>query len=686
MPAIITMHPTYAFFHNPYEAGTFIADVERLARMVNGTLAKKPSINPKPTWFDLNRLIQDGRPVSVDVETGPVGERVWSPEKEAYEYAEPWTGKDPTRCRLRTIGFGNADRGISFAWRDIESKPLLFEKIRRFLGSVSHLKLFHNGPWFDIPVLERHGFKIRCWRDTRDFRRALSNTSRLSLRYLTSIATDTHNWKDEEKKENKDGKGVIFTRDLTKLKTYNAYDCVFTSRVDEMCLRDLEQVEPDYAPKVRELYRVHRDLSVAAADMFRVGIHVNTQWRGFMLQCVEQEIAEKTVDFLNLVYSCTAIQTPGEMRCNHNDMRALIYKRHNNARIQGFGLPDPLDKNMWTNEDQTTIAVDVDSLLLLLVSGEVPEPLVPIIDAFWAVEEAKKRRGYLASDLVDKAIGPDGRLRPGWNSCGTDTMRFSCSEPNVMNMEQLLRHMFAPAPGHVIVHGDKAQLELRMMEAVSGDTFLYDLIQSGDVYSRLACEWFKRDPATFDKKNPKDNEARKASKIIYLARQYRAGLKAAFGQALREDRRFTFDRVRVLVSTFDRSFQGIVAYWEEEMQKVQTLGYSEGRILGGRHHYPAMPDPSEVANKPIQRTASEMMNVEMLKLKKKLKRYVPKANLIIQLHDAFDVEARERDERVVSDIMEEVMGSRWTIEGRTRDFPVELKVTRASEGGTWADV
>lgn len=689
MPAIITLHPTFAFFHQPYEAGTFVNDVGRFARMINGTLAKLPTINPRPTLQTLKWLVGLGKPLSVDIETAPTGKR----DPVTDDFLEPWTGKDPTRCRLRTIGFGNTDYGLSFTWKEIESRPKLHEYIKRYLASRSHTKVLQNGQWFDLRVLKRYDFIVNNWRDTRDFRRALSNTSRLGLRYLGSIATDVHNWKDDGKKESKDGKGVIFTRNMIDLKTYNAWDTCITARVDEMCQRDLVE-DKEYEPVVRRLYSVHRDLSVLAAEMHTTGIHVNQGWRRFMLHCIEEEIGEKTVHFLNLVYSLAA-HLADDMRCTHNDMRALIYKRHSSERIPGFQLPDPLDKNMYTNEEQTTISVDADSLLLLLVSGEVPNELVPIIDAFWDVESLKKQRSFLAltnakgePSLLDKATGPDGRLRPGWNSCGTDTMRFSCAEPNVMNWEQILRHALDPGPGNVIVHADKAQLEVRMMENISGDVLLKKMIDTGDIYSGLTCEWFGRDPETFDKNNKQDGAARKTTKIMYLGRQYRAGLKAIFVQALREDRKFTFDRVRTLVGVFDSSLTGVVNYWEEELMKVQKLGYSQGEILMGRHYYPAMPDPSEVANKPIQRTAAEMMNVEILELKKRLKKYreTRSSRIIIQLHDAVDVEGPEKRERVIRDVMTDVMHSTWTIKGRKREYPVEIKSTFHSKGGTWADV
>ena len=50
-----------------------------------------------------------------------------------------------------------------------------------------------------------------------------------------------------------------------------------------------------------------------------------------------------------------------------------------------------------------------------------------IIDAYWdCAGAAKTISTFIDSALIHQAIGPDGRLRSSWNSCGTDTGRFSC--------------------------------------------------------------------------------------------------------------------------------------------------------------------------------------------------------------------------------------------------------------------
>lgn len=458
---------------------------------------------------------------------------------------------------------------------------------------------------------------------------------------------------------------------------YNARDCAMTARVYRGIWADLLRADE----VTRRLLDVHDKLSNIVAEMHTHGIYVRNDWRGFMRHALEQSVEEKAQRLRAAVGDDKFPTTPA-------GMQSLIYRRHKRDGIRCFELPDPVDPRMFTDETLEKISVDENSLLLLLVSGQAPAELVPIIDAWWDYQGEKKRLGYIGSDLFDHAIGPDGRLRPGWNSCGTDTMRFACSEPNVMNIEQLLRHVFGPPPGHVIVHADKSQLELRVMAVVAADSVLQDALGTGDVYSFNAKAWFQGIiPADATEKQMKEGKykgQRKAGKIIHLARQYGAGAKTVFAQALRQDRRFTFDSTRKLMKAWDKTYYRTVRYWDEEMQRVLERGYSEGRIIGGRRVYPRPPERSEVANYPIQRTAAEMMNLELIELHTRLKQEVPSAKIIIQLHDAVDVECPADKEEHVTRIVTDVMDREWSFCGVTRMFPVELKVARYPD--TWAEV
>lgn len=667
MTAIVSFHPTFAFFYQPYEAGTLTVDIERFGRMVRGQLEKPPKRGVVFAKLkDLTKLIQEAKRdhrgvVSLDIETMPEN------------MDEPWTGKDPTRALLKTIGFGTPERGISF-WLKSTSKDT-WDALRKTLQRTDITFILQNGPWFDLRVLKRYDMHVRRWVDTRDLRRALSNTSRLGLKFMASIATDMWNWKDAVK--TKDDKGALTSVAPKKLMKYNALDCAVTSRVYEWLRDDLKNTPADYKPTVQKLYEVHKNLSIICGKMHSVGIPFSLKNRAWLQKMTQQALEEKKESLVKLVNDDGFIPTP-------DGMRALLFERHKRSDRKNFGLPDPLDRNLWTNEKQNSVSVKENSLLMWMASGDMPEQLFPIIEAWWDVQQQTKRLGYIQSNLLVEALGKDMRLRPGWNSCGTDTMRLSCSEPNVMNVEDILRYMMVPEPGWCFVHADKSQLELRMMEAIANDTKLKAALDTGDVYSFDARNWFNL-PADYNVKKDAP-KIRKSSKIIHLGRQYRAGLKAVFAQALKEDRTFSFERVRTLVAEFDRLYYGTVAYWDAEMEFVTQNGYSAGRIIGGRHYYPAPPEPSEVANKPVQRSAAEMMNLELIDLDARLSREVPSANVIIQLHDAFDVYCRERDQPKVQRIMTEVMDREWSIDGRVRHFPVEFKVAFSSQGQTWMDV
>lgn len=662
MPLILALHPGTAFYGLPYEAGTFIEDVKRWGRMQRGTLG--PDLqNAKAcaTEDDFRQLywraLDTALPLAVDIETA------------AESSAEPWTGKDPTRARLKTLAVGMADGGASFHWDS--ASPELQSLVRLIMQDSRVTKIFHNGPWFDIRVMARYGIPVTNWQDSRDLRRALSSTSRLSLRYLGSLYCDISNWKDEEE-EDADGK-FWESDDLAKLQEYNAKDTIVTARVWEALTRDAAR----QGERVQTLYNLHKGLSAITAKMHTRGVYVHKPWRDFMHSCLIQSLAEKEV---------TLRQKVGQedFPCTDHGMRALIYKRHAKDGIKCFNLPDPYDKKMWTNEFQETISVDENSLLMLMVSGGCPPELLPIIDAWWDLQGEKKRLGYVKSELFSQAIGRDGRLRPGWNSCGTDTGRFSCSEPNVMNMEQVLRHMLAPAPGMALVHADKSQLELRVMAVVAADHVLQDALDSQDVYSFDARSWFGL-PQEMDVKKLKP-AARKAAKIIHLGRQYGAGLKTVYGQALRQDRSFTLSRVKLLSSAFDTTYYRTNRYWHEEMGRVLETGYSESRLLGRRRTYPRPPELSETVNYPIQATASDLMNLETIELDKRLTAEVPGACIVMQLHDAVDVECREEDVPRVEAIIDEVMDREWTIEGLTRKFGIERKTAYSSKEQTWAEL
>src|SRR6185369_13508688 len=119
---------------------------------------------------------------------------------------------------------------------------------------------------------------------------------------------------------------------------------------------------------------LHKDLSVACAEMHTTGFKVNELNRAFLAWGLEVEYHEHERALLKLV------NIPG-FRCNDHDMRKLIFKRHETPEINRFHLHDPLDPDLFT--ETGLCSVNFDALLQLLIDPYVPEDLKSIIKIYW---------------------------------------------------------------------------------------------------------------------------------------------------------------------------------------------------------------------------------------------------------------------------------------------------------------
>src|SRR3990167_6482390 len=102
-----------------------------------------------------------------------------------------------------------------------------------------------------------------------------------------------------------------------KLLKYNAMDCAGTARIYEHLLAERRWSEE----RTQNLHRIHTSLSRLCAQMHTNGMYVHKLNRRFMSWALEQEYYEKEKIFLD------RCNVPG-MRCNAEDLRKLIYKRH----------------------------------------------------------------------------------------------------------------------------------------------------------------------------------------------------------------------------------------------------------------------------------------------------------------------------------------------------------------------
>jgi DNA polymerase I-like protein with 3'-5' exonuclease and polymerase domains len=470
------------------------------------------------------------------------------------------------------------------------------------------------------------------------------------------------------------------TRNIDDLLHYNGLDTVATARAFNEMVAEPEWKEP----RVQRLWQIHVRLAKIAARMHDRGFKVNEGNRSALsIQLTKLHEERKSV-LLTQVGDKSYTATP-------DDMRALLYKRHARVGSRCFNLEDPPEykKEMWTDDTFTKCAVNKPALLQLYVDISLPQELRDIIRLYWECHAPRKARStYIDGEKVKNAIGADGRLRPGWNSCGTETMRWSCSEPNLMNLSEEkdetelngylpnMRQMYEAEEGFVLVHADASQQELRFNVPITGDRALADALSTGDVYAYDAEQVFG-DLFTKDTDEKRKKQTRKQIKIVHLAFQYAAGTPAVYTQALVRDRTLKYSTVKAFHNKLKSIYHQTVTYWGTELEKVSKCGYSEGLLLGTRVYYPAPPAITETANKPIQTTAAESMALAMCRLEDRLARESPKSYFANILHDAFDIETPEDEAEKVARIMHEEMEGPWKLSnGLSVHVPVEHKINR----------
>jgi hypothetical protein len=145
-------------------------------------------LNIAPTLRDIKALWREPF-ITVDIEAAAA-----RPDR-------PWTGLDPTQAKVKVVGLGTPEVGLSMWWPS--TSAAIKREVRKLLRSRRVLKVLQNGWWYDIRILERFNLTLRRVVDLRDMRRALVTTSRLSLGYMASIYLDVGDWKD---KGGEDGK------------------------------------------------------------------------------------------------------------------------------------------------------------------------------------------------------------------------------------------------------------------------------------------------------------------------------------------------------------------------------------------------------------------------------------------------------------------------------------------------
>jgi len=255
----------------------------------------------------------------------------------------------------------------------------------------------------------------------------------------------------------------------------------------------------------------------------------------------------------------------------------------------------------------------------------------------------KQTEKTFGENLIDH-IREDGRIHAKFNQNGTDSGRFSSSEPNLQNIQKkgdegkILRSCFIPEPGHKFVIADYSQIELRIAAEMSGDETMLRILNDprGDIHRGTAAEMYGV---------PYENvsgDLRRAAKTINFGLIYGMSVKT-----LAERLGCSSDEAAGHLQKYEETYPTLMQWLKEKGAKAFEEGRS--KTIGGRiRWFPSLDPKAEDykkmkafyervgRNHPIQGTSADMTKTSMVYLDRVLWQY--SARMVNTIHDELCIE------------------------------------------------
>ena len=294
-------------------------------------------------------------------------------------------------------------------------------------------------------------------------------------------------------------------------------------------------------------------------------------------------------------------------------------------------------------------------------SAEVLEELIdahPMIPLILEYRTLTKLMSTYVEGLT-KVIAPDGRIHSNFKQTETRTGRISSTEPNLQNIPvrkeigRNMRKFFIADEGKVLVDADYSQIELRVLASVCGDENMQQAFLDGtDIHTKTAASVFGM---------PEDfvtPEMRSAAKAVNFGIIYGIG---AF--SLSKDIGVSVAEAKQYIENYLKNFPKISQYMDSTVEFAKKNGYVL-TIFDRRRYIPELKMSNKnmqafgkrvAMNAPIQGSAADIIKIAMINVYKRLKKDLPQAKLILQIHDELIIECDKADAEKASVILKEEM-------------------------------
>ena len=312
---------------------------------------------------------------------------------------------------------------------------------------------------------------------------------------------------------------------------------------------------------------------------------------------------------------------------------------------------------------------------------EVIEKYHPIVRKILDWRKLSKLYNTYVKGLLG-AVSEDGRMYTTFKQTETRTGRISSAEPNIQNIPvrteigRNFRKFFTAGEGKLLCDADYSQIELRVLAALADDEVMIKTFAEGrDIHTETAASVFGLPPEWVDA------DTRRKAKAVNFGIVYGIGafsLAKDIGSSVAEAKKYIEDYLN--------HFSGVKKYMDDVVNSAKASGYAV-TYFGRRRFIPEILATNKTVqalgkriamNTPIQGTAADIIKIAMIRVYKRLKKELPEARLILQVHDELIVEAPENLAAKAAVILQEEMENAVKL---AVPLPCDAKT-----GKTWFDV
>lgn len=282
-------------------------------------------------------------------------------------------------------------------------------------------------------------------------------------------------------------------------------------------------------------------------------------------------------------------------------------------------------------------------------------PIIPLIFDYRTL--TKLYNTYVKG--LEAAVSPDGRMHTTFKQTETRTGRISSAEPNIQNIPvrteigRNFRRFFVAGEGRKLADADYSQIELRVLAHLSGDkAMIKTFCEGGDIHTETAASVLNVPPELITP------EQRRSAKAVNFGIVYGIG---AF--SLAKDINVSVPEAKHYIDDYLNHYSGVKAYMDKVTASAEKDGWAV-TMFGRKRFIPEILSTNKTVkalgkriamNTPIQGTAADIIKIAMIRVYRRLKRELPEAKLILQVHDELIVEAPEAQADKAAQILTEEM-------------------------------